>query len=179
MRDFSFGNMHGSVKMSMESRLAGVFSRNASGKPWFLTGFGIVTKMKNSEMAQCSIIYFLYQYNFHFWETLVFQVFPRLSKNGCKEKRDRSDKIASNDKNNFRFSPLFWPQSGPENRTDCLIFPKMASKRVEWPKEKPEPISRRKKRFLSKQRGSAFRIPDLPCCFIYFVRNGTTFHLRL
>ncbi len=80
--------------------------------------------MKNSEMAQCSIIYFLYQYNFHFWETLVFQVFPRLSKNGCKEKRDRSDKIASNDKNNFRFSPLFCRKAALKIGRTVLFFPK-------------------------------------------------------
>ena len=80
--------------------------------------------MKNSEMVQCSIIYFLYRYDFHFWKTLVFQVFPRLSKNGCKEKRDRSDKIASTDENNFRFSPLFCRKTALKIGRTVLFFPK-------------------------------------------------------
>jgi len=80
--------------------------------------------MKNSEMVQCSILCFLHRYDFHFWETLVFQAFPRLSKNGCKEKRDRSDKIASNDKNNFRFSPLFCRKAALKIGRTVLFFPK-------------------------------------------------------
>lgn len=80
--------------------------------------------MKNSEMVQYSILCFLHRYDFHFWETLVFQAFPRLSKNGCKEKRDRSDKIASNDKNNFRFSPLFCRKAALKIGRTVLFFPK-------------------------------------------------------
>ena len=80
--------------------------------------------MKNSEMVQCFILCFLYRCNFHSWETLVFQVFPRLSKNGCKEKMDRSDKNASNDKNNFRFLPLFCRRTALKIGRTVLFFPK-------------------------------------------------------